>query len=224
MNSDPIPNISDKEGILAPIPRPTQRPPLSNTIRDVTTQARNVPAKTEKIMDRIHSSYSPFPSIMLEFGRTHWTDYFNPYRVSPNRSEILDKEAIQRISEQAYAIADKIPFDLHDGEVDDIKVNGLIVTDLLRSSGQRGTVLAVAQHLCNSITQIRDTKNILRFFYLSALRVYQRMVSEVEVGTNYLLVQNTLIVASSREFDENSVIMRTKLWKSIYACMDFAAG
>ncbi|KAL9131675.1 MAG: hypothetical protein Q9175_006705 [Cornicularia normoerica] len=145
----------------------------------------------ESTQDLIRHSYHQwFPTIPLQFGLSH-EGYFNPYRLSPNRKEaILDEKKIRQIREQAYRIADKIPFRLHDSETVNFGADRFMINDLLISSGQKGSVLDIVREIEKKMGRNKDIENLLSFFHLSVLRVYQRMVSEEDVRMDDLFAEN----------------------------------
>lgn len=182
-----------RKGMLA---RPAKRMQRGHRIHPKGTEklsAQDLPITPamRSTQELIRCSYDQsFPKIPLQFGLSH-EGYFNPYRLNPNRKEaILDKKKIQQISEQTSGIADKIPFRLQDSEIVDLGAENFILTDLLISSDRKGSVLDVAREIEKRMRRNKDIENLLSFFHLSVLRVYQRMVGEEDVRMDDLFAEN----------------------------------
>lgn len=179
-----------KTGLLARPPQRMQRKHRAHPKGKKKSPAKDLPVTPalESTQDRIRRSYQDFfPVIPLQFGLSH-EGYFNPYRVSLNREgAILDDEKIRQISEQAKKIVDKIPPCLSDSEMVNLETDGVILNDLLLSCGRKGSVLDIAREIEKKMRRNKDIENLLSFFHLSVLRVYQHMVGEEEVCMNDLL-------------------------------------
>ena len=197
----------------------------SNTIEANTAKTTPATRPIGTTQARISSSYQNyFPAIPLQFGLSH-EGSFNPYRVNPNQTRaILDETKIRTVSDQTYQIADKIPFCLHDSEIVDIEADMSVWEDLNSSSGWGNSVLDVARKIDRKIGRNKDIENLLSFFHISVLRVYQWTVGPEEVCVGTLLHEDVLIVASSTRPDKNSVSMKTPRWTCISACMESAVG